>query len=531
MKKILLSLIILFAFTSLFGQKIITDSEFRISKILDVLSINEDEYYIASISEYSNRGKVEHFIDNTVVEKYYLDHSHFDVDLMNTENGVLVGLFGINECDLFLSNYHEILLDTLSSNLLSIPYQAFEFDVKRIKRVSDDLFGLIEGYPGYFESSTTGVAILNNLDTIFQLSVPGSQLNEVENLGNHIIFYGDDKLIAYDQNNTSLDTIISLSSNTFTSITYSEENKLFYLLTQESIIETDFKQTYKTMELLAGAYYFTDIIYTEKLYLLGHSEEENNLLFIYENEDLQILESSSMNNRVKMEQLYEMANSQVGIAGQIIFDQNQIYDPKINGSYVFAASTLGQSMGPDYSVELLNVEGNGQNAIDFQISLKNNTDDTLTNISVFSTSIDGIWCINKYVDDTIEFLLPQEEFILNTSVSFLIRTSFDGEVCVHAANSENILDTNLADNFSCMQLTSINEEILRNSELLISPNPVTDYLFIDDAESNDQFTIYDLSGLLITSDKYVNGIDVSGIPSGIYFIGNKGGKMSKFVKM
>lgn len=50
------------------------------------------------------------------------------------------------------------------------------------------------------------------------------------------------------------------------------------------------------------------------------------------------------------------------------------------------------------------------------------------------------------------------------------------------------------------------------------PNPASDVLYIDEADSKTTYSIYDALGKLLIRDVYEEGVDVSALPTGRYFI-------------
>ncbi len=50
------------------------------------------------------------------------------------------------------------------------------------------------------------------------------------------------------------------------------------------------------------------------------------------------------------------------------------------------------------------------------------------------------------------------------------------------------------------------------------PNPASNLLFVEEADTRTSYAIYDAMGKLVSRDSYESGVDVSAMPSGNYFI-------------
>lgn len=59
---------------------------------------------------------------------------------------------------------------------------------------------------------------------------------------------------------------------------------------------------------------------------------------------------------------------------------------------------------------------------------------------------------------------------------------------------------------------------LSSSNVGLYPNPVSDMLYIEAADSRMSYAVYDAMGKLVDRDSYLSGIDVSELPAGNYFI-------------
>ena len=82
-------------------------------------------------------------------------------------------------------------------------------------------------------------------------------------------------------------------------------------------------------------------------------------------------------------------------------------------------------------------------------------------------------------------------------------------------NAENCDSNDQVLNF-CNSLG--NESFLEQPEFTIYPNPASNFLMINSKISIDNYDIYDLSGSLIYTDKFIERIDVSELSAGIYFL-------------
>jgi len=96
-----------------------------------------------------------------------------------------------------------------------------------------------------------------------------------------------------------------------------------------------------------------------------------------------------------------------------------------------------------------------------------------------------------------------------------------------------IKQTDFNGNFTYSKILTI-EADLKNKDILIFPNPVTDFLNIEGAK--DDFIIYDISSRPIFThtnlrDRGIVGIDLSELEAGIYYIRFKNGQSFSFLKI
>ena len=70
-------------------------------------------------------------------------------------------------------------------------------------------------------------------------------------------------------------------------------------------------------------------------------------------------------------------------------------------------------------------------------------------------------------------------------------------------------------------------------EIILYPNPVSDYIFIDSSVDVTSWTLYDLSGKVIKQSVFKMQIPVADLPSGFYFLkltSANGSVTKKFIK-
>src|SRR5690606_18196183 len=86
--------------------------------------------------------------------------------------------------------------------------------------------------------------------------------------------------------------------------------------------------------------------------------------------------------------------------------------------------------------------------------------------------------------------------------------------------------------------TSTKRPGLPDTQLIIGPNPTSDYLYVEwqDANEGQRFYIIDSTGRLRQTGRFTDGhskIDVSGLSPGMYFIATAGRSLmtGKFVKI
>lgn len=114
-----------------------------------------------------------------------------------------------------------------------------------------------------------------------------------------------------------------------------------------------------------------------------------------------------------------------------------------------------------------------------------------------------------YVETTLENLED------NTEYMFGMRLYFD--------------DSNFIEYYPLSFTTEIdNINEITSSEMMIYPNPATDFIYINNSENVD-IQIFTLDGKMIKSEKDVNVVDVRDLASGAYLI-NINGKAARFVK-
>lgn len=109
---------------------------------------------------------------------------------------------------------------------------------------------------------------------------------------------------------------------------------------------------------------------------------------------------------------------------------------------------------------------------------------------------------------------------------------WDFQGATPAVSLENMRQEVLNRINTCATLTSsINES--EKIQFSAFPNPTSDMLFLSNAEKVMEYTLMDSQGKIVLSDVYDNGINVSGLPAGVYVIAIKtadGTEHLKFLK-
>ena len=62
------------------------------------------------------------------------------------------------------------------------------------------------------------------------------------------------------------------------------------------------------------------------------------------------------------------------------------------------------------------------------------------------------------------------------------------------------------------------KNILENNNIIVYPNPATDFLNIQTKKDIEQIDVYSLSGRLLLSEKDSRLIDVTTLPDGVYLL-------------
>ncbi len=532
MKKLIVFILTSISITSSFSQKLFTDSEERFSEIHDIVFTSETEYIIASSGEYDDDIKVEYFKDGTSLRAYTMPYANVqDMELYSVEEGTILALTAVDECDVFTNDYIEVLLDTLKSYTIYSDYDPWFPDtyVKTIRMGEGKLGALI----GYSQSNfIKGLKVFENEEEIFALEVTEQKLTDLKSYDPYTFFYGEGILLVYDQVMNQIDTLLLHEGESILDIEFDYLTGLYYVLATDRIYITAIDSVNSFADLPVEGRSYSDLLFVDKLYVLGHSEEEKNMLWTMENGTLAEADLELPDNRYEFTEMYLGLNDQIWFVGQT----NLYYNPNTNqygrGAYVYYTQDLNSDLTMDYEVDLLSAIGNGANGIACEIQITNKSSDTLKDIRLFSSGIGGVWCSSARLNMDIESILPEQQLIVNGTITAFENLRFEGDLCVYATNSENILDVAIEDNISCLQVSDVPE--ITETSLGIYPNPSSRYLHLDSKYLSMRYKIFDAYGCLKDIDVNKGEIDIQALANGIYFLQIEDGSTSsvqRFVKI
>ncbi len=506
------------------AQSLVVNADSWNSTVRDILYISDIEYIVAASEEGSFFDKIHYYNNDTIAKTFNIIKS-YDLDLYMQDEKAYLSITGHDECDISIPTYTLINLDTVTQEFL---YSDYDTSIEeeygsfiKYRSIDSNSFALINGYS---HDGSTGVGIYNQNGILFQQERPNSNFTKISACDDWVVFFGGNELVAYSLSDSSI-TELDDPYDRYLDVEKGQ-NGHYYMLTSQFIIETDFKAFYDTTFLEHGNYFYLDILFTDKLYILIADEELNNYIFYLENNEIISAGSVLNTNRVYFNQMYNVYENEIWFAGQLA-----IYPLSggPNGHYVISKIKDNLGEGPDFEVELLSVEGNGNNSLNFEIQLKNNSADTIRDINIHSTPIDAIWCSYSNLNIPSNILLPHEEKIVNGSVAFVVQYNFDDRVCVYATNSGTRLDKLPYDNMSCMQVTSVND-IKQKSLLEIYPNPVKDQIWLKNNDSETAYSIYTTAGIKVMHGLTQDNINIASIPNGLYILVLENGHINKFVK-
>lgn len=509
-----------------FAQYSITDTESRVSSIADLHFLNDEEYVIVVKSEWDGKDRIEYYKNEVLQRRVELESHFFEYDLVKQDDSLRLVMTGENGCDIFINDYFIVNLDTLQGDNLitTIAFEPLEKQLKKVNLLQNGDIAYIEGYAG--ERSSSSINIGNGEEEIFSLALPESEIQEIEEYNDRIFFYGKDQCIIYNTSSQTVDTILRRESSHFLAVVQEVETDNYLILHSEGVIRTNVKDLYEEIYLPVGPYWFYDIVSTDKVYLLGGSEEQGNILFEISGDEVEEVEVNPFCFRVNLDEMYVSPGGKIVYTGNVLDnDYLEIYRPL---SYVLVKGDLLTHNGQDYEVELLDAYGNGEDAVTVEVRLKNNSTDTLRGMQLFSSTIDGIWCTYSALNKKVEMLLPEEELIITESIPLKVNFKFDGELCVYGINVGQSIDRNLCNNYSCLQITNT-EDVFQEELVYVSPVPSQDRIFLSTDERHFAYQIIDVQGRLVSTGNYVGEIDIHMLSNGMYFLKSEHG-VHKFVK-
>jgi len=136
------------------------------------------------------------------------------------------------------------------------------------------------------------------------------------------------------------------------------------------------------------------------------------------------------------------------------------------------------------------------------ITLTNNSDETIDELYLYSTVFEGINCAHNAIKADLEdvIILPNESIILEAKYEELdIGYVYpDYDLCVYTIAGNNKSDLNFNDNIYCLQITDplSTDDKKDINQVSISPNPVSDQVQLE-CESPTVYHVYSMHGELV----------------------------------
>ncbi len=535
MKAILIILFCSPALMQTIGQSLLTDPVDRISEIKDIVFLSEDEYVVASTERFETQAKIEFYKGKEIIRTINVPINRVaNIDLKMLEEGLHLSLIGIDQCDIHWNNYYEVLLDTLDVDEIDIPYEPSSYGLVRNaemfeKEVLVTIYGYADG------ENSEGIRIFDMGEEVLALNLPETRLNFIKSIDDTAYIYGGHDLIVLDIPNREIVTQYNFASEEFLDLEPSDIEGEYYVLTNQNLYlgSADSLTLIKSFE--DNLYTYRDMIFSGQLFLLGESEDNENMVWKIEEGELVQMQDMIPENQVSITQMFHGPEEEIVFAGQVILFFETFTQYPVKGAYVFTGPFKANVKIPNFEVNLLNVEGDGNRHIKCTVELTNHSpSDTLNNIRLFSSSISGAWCSSSRIDMTIECLLPSEtKTVEGSAIFYFVPNSYQGNFCVYATNSKNVLDGNIIDNISCIEITSTSD-LNVNADPVIYPNPAIDWISINQSALH-KFTIYNIRGAKILEGQKQKSISVSNLEPATYFIeliNDRGEKtFSKFIKV
>lgn len=147
-------------------------------------------------------------------------------------------------------------------------------------------------------------------------------------------------------------------------------------------------------------------------------------------------------------------------------------------------------------------------------------DVNVTQIGNTLNAVPGATSYQWVLCDSINTVIPNET---NISFSPFVDGNYAVLVTLGNCNAQSVCIP--------MILTGINES--KEASLNIYPNPAHDFITITQLASGNYYTITNLQGMIVyegKSTKAIEIIEISHLPSGMYFIGDTAGRHSNFIK-
>ena len=365
-----------------------------------------------------------------------------------------------------------------------------------------------------------------------RVELPASGIENLSIYDNSIFAFGGENVIVYNDDLSEWNTI-NLPGEMVKDVVAGDSTR-FYILTNSGVYSQ--ASTFDFSSLIPfdeAGFEAKDLVHIDQpsfapiLYVIGENSSGQNTFLSYSDTGW-FSDIESFSDYSEMNRLHEINDDQLFVTGNLKFEKEDIGEYK--GSSIVQKLSFVDHLTDDLSINFIERNSINNNSLEITVEVFNNSANDLADVNVYSTPLFGVWCTSFYFDKVILMLAAESSIIVKDTIEIYDGVTISTDLCLYAAGSGRVFDTNFVNNFSC-SLISGSDDVIYNQRLEIFPNPTSDYLYIDAAEMNETYAIYNINGVLMYKIRYGTGLHTSILSPGIYFVKNEEHKIMKFVKI